>query len=198
MHYMRASGLYAFPFKSNKFVQGWQVSGILAAVSGPPFTVFDGFNDAGEQGWTGALNGERPNLVPGCSANPILGQVSNSVGFVGRWYNPSCFVPQAVGTLGNLGRDTLVGPGFTNLDFALMKTTPVPKFSEQFAVQFRAEFFDILNHRNFNLPNQNVFSQTSTAATTAANFLTQSVSTSALAGQITSTAGNEVIGARNE
>jgi hypothetical protein len=116
------------------------------------------------------------------------------VGFVGRWYNPSCFAPQAVGTLGNLGRDTLVGPGFTNLDFALMKTTPVPKISEQFAVQFRAEFFDILNHPNFNLPNQNVFSQTSTAATTAANFLTQSVSTSALAGQITSTAGNEVIG----
>ena len=190
----RVSGLYSFPFKANKLVAGWQVSGILSAVSGPPFTIFDGFNDAGEQGWVGALSGERPNLVPGCSPNPILGQVSNSVGFVGRWYNPSCFAPQAVGTLGNLGRDTLVGPGFTNFDFALLKTTSIPKISESFAVQFRAEFFDLFNHPNFNLPNQNVFSQTSTPATTVANFLTQSVAPSPLAGQIVATAGNEVIG----
>jgi Carboxypeptidase regulatory-like domain len=171
----RASGLYALPFKENKLVEGWQFSGILTAISGPPFTVVDGFNDAGQ---TAVNTGQRPNLVSGCSPNPVLGQVS-------KWYNPSCFTPQAIGTLGDLGRDTLVAPGFTNLDFALVKNTPVPKISEQFAVQFRAEFFDILNHPNFNVPNTSVFARTATSG---------AVSLSPTSGQITSTAGNEVIG----
>jgi hypothetical protein len=82
------------------------------------------------------------------------------VGKVNEWYNPGCFSLQAPGTLGNLGRDTLVGPDFFDLDLALMKDTAVRKISEQFRIQFRAEVFNLMNHPNFSLPNQNVFSQT--------------------------------------
>ncbi len=50
------------------------------------------------------------------------------------------------GTLGNSGRDSLNNPNFVNFDFALFKDT---RLTEKVTVQFRAEFFDILNHPNF-------------------------------------------------
>ena len=59
--------------------------------------------------------------------------------------------------LGNLARNTLIGPGFADLDSSLSKTTRVPKISEQFAVQFRAEFFNLLNHPNFGAPATGLF-----------------------------------------
>jgi hypothetical protein len=62
---------------------------------------------------------------------------------------------QPAGTYGNVGRNTLRGPNFFNLDMALLKDT---KLAESFALQFRAEFFNILNHENFDLPANNVFS----------------------------------------
>jgi hypothetical protein len=46
----------------------------------------------------------------------------------------------------------LIGPGTTNLDFSVFKNNPVKKISESFNVQFRAEFFNILNHANFAVP----------------------------------------------
>lgn len=167
-----ASGLYQLPFKSNFFVQGWQFSGILNVGTGNPFSVFDGFDRAGLSSVSG---GERPNLVPGCSSNPKIGKVN-------EWYNPSCFALQPAGTLGNLGRNTLIGPGFSDLDFALMKNTTVPRISEAFAVQFRVEAFDALNHPNFNFPNNGngIFQSSGILNTTAP--------------KITSTNGNEVIG----
>jgi hypothetical protein len=53
---------------------------------------------------------------------------------------------------GNVGRNTLIGPGLTNLDFSVVKNNHIRKISESFNVQFRAEFFNILNHANFNVP----------------------------------------------
>lgn len=169
-----ASGLYQLPFKRNFMVQGWQLSGIVSADTGTPYTVFEGFDVAGLS--ENAAAGERPNLVPGCSSNPKIGKVS-------EWYNPSCFSLPAPGTLGNLGRNTLIAPGFSDVDIALMKMTPVPKISEAFAVQFRVETFDTLNHPNFNFPaqpGQSVF--------------TAQGGVNPAAGEIQSTAGNEVIG----
>jgi hypothetical protein len=58
--------------------------------------------------------------------------------------------------LGNLGRNTVIGPGLVNFDFSIVKNTKVPKISETFAVQFRAEFFNILNHTNFAPPVDNL------------------------------------------
>jgi hypothetical protein len=53
---------------------------------------------------------------------------------------------------GNVGRNTLIGPGLTNLDFSVVKNNTIRKISESFNVQFRAELFNILNHANFNVP----------------------------------------------
>jgi hypothetical protein len=53
---------------------------------------------------------------------------------------------------GNVGRNTLIGPGLTNLDFSVFKNNYIRRISESFNVQFRAEFFNILNHANFNVP----------------------------------------------
>jgi hypothetical protein len=57
--------------------------------------------------------------------------------------------------LGNLGRNTVIGPGLFNLDYSMVKNNKVPKISENFAVQFRVEFFNVLNHANFAPPNVN-------------------------------------------
>ena len=53
---------------------------------------------------------------------------------------------------GSAGRNILIGPGLSNLDFSVFKNNPVKRISESFNVQFRAEFFNILNHANFAVP----------------------------------------------
>ena len=66
-----------------------------------------------------------------------------------------CFRTSAPGTYGNLGRNTLIGPRFFNADLALVKNTAV---REKMNLEFRAEFFNLLNHSNFMEPNILVFS----------------------------------------
>jgi hypothetical protein len=75
---------------------------------------------------------------------------------VNQWYNPSCFTLPAVGTIGTLGRGALLGPGLFSFDMALAKET---KISERLSAQFRAEFFNIIDHTNLADPNVNEFSQ---------------------------------------
>jgi hypothetical protein len=55
--------------------------------------------------------------------------------------------------LGNAGRNSLYGPGLATVDFSIFKNFRVPRISEAFNLQFRAEFFNILNHTNFQAPN---------------------------------------------
>ena len=142
----RASTVIGLPFHGNRAVEGWQVTGIVSLISGPPFTVFTGFDQAGV---ATILLDERPNLIPGQSNNPKVGRVN-------EWFNPTAFGLPAVGTFGNLGRNTLIGPNLKDVDLALMKET---KISERASVQFRAEIFNVFNRANFGLPNTNVFVQ---------------------------------------
>jgi hypothetical protein len=58
--------------------------------------------------------------------------------------------------LGNLGRNSITGPGFFNIDFSIVKDTYVPKVSEAFDIELRAEFFNVLNHPNFGPPVDNL------------------------------------------
>ncbi len=60
--------------------------------------------------------------------------------------------PQCFNLRGNSGRNILIGPGLSNLDFSVFKNNPVKRISETFNVQFRAEFFNILNRANFAVP----------------------------------------------
>ena len=72
-----------------------------------------------------------------------------------QWFNPNAFILPAAGTYGNLGRGVFTGPGLADLDLSLFKTTAI---SERASLQFRAEFFNVLNHANFGTPNATVFS----------------------------------------
>jgi len=149
-HNLVANSTYTLPFRKNQLVQGWQLSGILTWHTGYPVTITDGFSQAFSGG-----GANRPNVAPGCSDNPKM-TTGNTVN---DYFNTSCFTLPSVGLLGDLGRNTLIGPGFVDFDSSLAKTTRIPKISEKFAVQFRAEFFNLLNHPNFSAPASGVFVQ---------------------------------------
>jgi hypothetical protein len=132
-------------------LSGWQFGGVFSASDGAPFTPVLNFNDP-----LGQLNTDPwdfPDRVAGC--NPVN---SNYKSQNLQYVNLNCFsVPPIVTVngvhyirMGNGGRNTIVGPGLANLDFSLVKNTYVKKISESFNVQFRAEFFNILNRANFN------------------------------------------------
>jgi hypothetical protein len=153
-HAFRLNMLGNLPFHGNRLVEGWQLTGILAANTGLPFNVIDGVDQSNQ---INATNFPRPNyapnnpaitdlagnvIYPACNNNPMIKTSA-------MWFNPNCFSQQAFGTLGNFGREGLVGPGIFNLDTGILKTT---KIRETMTLQFRAEFFNVLNHTNLSLP----------------------------------------------
>ena len=112
-------------------------------------------------------------------------QVASSILAGGSIYNANCdstlgTFPQCFNLRGNYGRNTLIGPGITNLDFSLYKNNYVKRISETFNVQFRAEVFNILNHANFAVPvapdNTDIFDG-SGAPTGVAGLLTSTTTT---------------------
>jgi hypothetical protein len=86
-------------------------------------------------------------VVPG--VNPILPNWSAATGYL----NPLAFSQPTDGTFGDLGRDSIYGPGYKNWDFSITKNTHI---TERVSLQLRAEFFNLLNHPNFALPNHNI------------------------------------------
>jgi hypothetical protein len=159
--------IYQLPFHGNRFVEGWQVSGIFTAQSGSPFSISDGFDQAGLDNNVAST---RPDVVPGC--NPYVkkrAQPFPGAPFVEpEWLNPvdTCFTLEPAGALGNARRNSLFGPHFINLDFALLKNT---KITERVSAQFRAEFFNLANRSDFVAPNSSVFSGSGTTDAGVAN-----------------------------
>ncbi|MBI3940062.1 MAG: TonB-dependent receptor [Acidobacteria bacterium] len=123
-------------------VRGWQVNGISAFASGSPLTAVLGFNRSRN---LDDRVPDRPNLKAGASNNPVLGGPD-------LYFDVTAFELQPAGFFGNVGRNTIVGPGGVNVDFSLAKNTPLRVVSETAQVQFRAEFFNVLNHANFAVP----------------------------------------------
>lgn len=124
--------------------RGWEASGILTAYSGLPFTVQLGTNRSNDGN---SDNPDRPNLKPGASNNPIAGSVT-------QWYDPTAFAFPAAGTYGNVGRNTLIGPGLVTVNTALVKAF---RPREEQSVSLRIECFNLLNRANFGLPNPVAF-----------------------------------------
>jgi len=143
-HNLTFNAVYRFPFKGNRLVEGWQLSGIETYRTGVPFTVTTGFDTAllGNNFAT-----PRPNRIAGCDITANQSRI--------HWFNPDCFQLPARGTLGNAGRNIGTGPNYTTLDVNLSKDT---KMTEATSLQFRAEFFNVLNHTNFNYPTLGAFS----------------------------------------
>jgi hypothetical protein len=128
-----ASGVGGF------FVNGWKLSALGILRTGIANTVFIGTNPFGD----GNFTNQRPNSVLG------VDQYAANKGPDG-WLNPAAFTIPAAGTFGNLGRNTFFGPSFKQIDLSMLKDF---KINERVKLEYRAEFFNILNHPNFDQPN---------------------------------------------
>jgi hypothetical protein len=136
-----------------KVIGGWQLNGITTFMSGTPFTVYDSAG-VSAQGGAPEISGfpsDRPNLV----GDPMQGTCLNGAhtGTPDCWYNPAAFqrlnIDTQIGQFGNLGRNTVTGPGLQLWDISAMKNF---RFTESKSLQFRAELFNIFNHANFGVP----------------------------------------------
>ena len=156
------SAVYRLPFghgrkflaNANRVVDalagGWQLSNIVTAQTGMPFSV----SMATATDNTGTF--QRPNRS--CDGNLSGGQRS-----IHDWYQLACFTTPAIYTFGNTGRNVLIGPNLATWDLGADKDFRV---TERSGLQFRAEFFNFLNHPNFGLPNASIGSTAAGTITT--------------------------------
>jgi hypothetical protein len=144
---------------------GWTASAIVTVQSGFPFSPQLGYNPTGNGD---TRNPVRPNWNPAFSGKlyPRTPQ---------QWFNPQAFLPPDAGTFGNVGRDSLNGPGLTELDLSASKNT---RLTERVGLQFRAEFFNVLNHSNFLTPNEVVYSSATSGISPTAGVVTATSTTS--------------------
>jgi hypothetical protein len=151
------------------FAKGWQLNNITTVTSGHPFTVRLGFNRSGNLNTTSFSMNERPNLKAGVSNNPIFGGPD-------RYWDINAFELPPVNQSGNLGRNTLIGPGLVNLDLSLGKSF---NLGENRNLQFRAEVFNAPNHPNFAVPSGVIaFTNASSAISPTWGRITSTVTTS--------------------
>ena len=140
---------------------GWQLAGIVTLRSGVPFSPELSFDRARALPRSGGA-GQRPNLVAGASANPVLGGPQ-------QYYDPLAFELPAEGTLGNLPRNTIIGPGYASWDGSLMRSI---RMGGERRLQLRLEAFNILNRANFGLPVRTVFDSATTRVANAGEITT--------------------------
>ena len=176
-HAASLNGSYELPFGAQRHflnhasrpvdavAGGWTASAIVTLQSGFPFSPQLGYNPTGNGD---TRNPVRPNWNPAFS-----GQLYPRT--PGQWFNPQAFLPPATGTYGNVARDSLVGPGLSELDLSASKDT---RLTEALKLQFRAEFFNILNHTNFLTPNEVVYSSATAGVSPTAGVITATSTTS--------------------
>ncbi|HWP85879.1 MAG TPA: TonB-dependent receptor [Terriglobia bacterium] len=149
---------------ANAILGGWQISGVFAAQTGNPFSI------AGEDSYSHVrfAGGARPDLAPGGNNNPTFDDRvqwtrANEPGLL--WFDGSNFKNQGLGPdgtipsgyYGNLGRNTVIGPGMVKMDFSVLKNFPL---GEEKNLQFRAEFFNLFNTPQFAEPDTSITSET--------------------------------------
>ena len=123
-------------------LSGWQWGGILRIASGEPFTPIITGDPLGMKG----DQFDRPDVLtgPGCSGSLV--NPGNPLDYI----KTQCFAfPNPRTRFGDAGRNILIGPGILNLDTSLVRNIGG---LEKFHAQFRAEFFNVLNHTNFASP----------------------------------------------
>ena len=168
-HVAVVNATYALPFGhgkrflgdvggfENTLGSGWTVNSIVTLQGGFPFSPQLTYNPS-NNGDT--RNPVRPFANPAFTGPVILGKPS-------QWFDPNAFLapantPANGGFYGNVGRDTLIGPGLATWDFSVLKDT---RIRERLNVQFRAEIFNLLNRANFSLPNAVVFTPSGVSPT---------------------------------
>jgi len=134
---------------ADRAVSGWTLSGITTVQSGFPFTPQLGYNPTGSGD---SRNPVRPDRNPSFSGSIYTrGATAQRVA---QYFNPAAFRAPAYGTVGNLSRNSLVGPGYSDVDLSLTKNTQI---TERLRAQFRAEAFNVLNRTNLQTPTPTVF-----------------------------------------
>jgi hypothetical protein len=147
-HSLVFNAVYVLPqFKhlgtlGNALLGDWQLNTIASFYSGTPLNIFSGVDTAG----LGGAGSQRPNLVPGVD---IYAGGNDPLQII----NPAAFRIPAQGTIGNLGRGSVRGPGSKNVDFSVAKNW---KVRERVGLQFRAEMFNVFNFVNFRGHNASV------------------------------------------
>ena len=126
------NGIYDVPLRGRWFLEGWRLAAIVQVQSGSPVNIVTSNSTV-----NGIANTLRPDVT-----GPIA-----VIGSVDKWFDTSVF--QAAPHFGSLGRNVIIGPGFSNTDFSIIKNT---RLGEKLRMQFRAEFFDLFNHANFGPP----------------------------------------------
>jgi len=146
---------------------GWQIGGIFKASDGIPFTATFGSN-GDVLGKKSSNTFDYPNRLTGSGCNTLVnpGNPNNYIKTLcfaiptapdATFYAANCDPSRGTGLQcfnlrGNAGRNILIGPGLTDFDFSLFKNNYIPRISEKFNIQFRAELFNVLNHPNFAPP----------------------------------------------
>ena len=172
-HLFVSSGVYALPvgrgkeFLStpNRFVQAvagnWNIGGIVSLHSGLSLECTAGADIANVGGGT-----QRCNQI----GSPYGGGNSGFKQTKTSWLNPAAF-NTVVYTFGTEGRNNLTGPPYKDVDFSAFKDFPL---TERVKLQIRAEFFNVLNHTNFSLPNSNIQAGTAFGQIFGSSFARQS------------------------
>jgi hypothetical protein len=159
----RVPGLDSLPRPLALAAKGWEMSALFKANTGVPFTPTFG-TDGDPLGLNSSDPWDYPNRLsgPGCGSLVNPGNPNHyiktecfsvptapSQAFYSKYCDPSFGYPTCINLRGNAGRNILTGPGLANLDFSLVKNNHI---TESLNLQFRAEFFNLLNHANFQVP----------------------------------------------
>ncbi|HEY4660370.1 MAG TPA: hypothetical protein VIG91_02640, partial [Terriglobales bacterium] len=147
-HRFAMSAVYSVPgFTNSKWTsaltKNWQLSTVYQVETGFPFTI----SVFGDTANSGTVLGENP-IRANYTGQPIFGAGTRNAT---EWFNPGAFATPAAYTFGNVGRNSLYGPGMQTLDFAVAREFSV---SERAKFQFRGEFFNALNHTNLGTPDR--------------------------------------------
>ena len=145
---------------SSKLLNGWEASMITVIRSGPYFSVSSGIDNS--------LSGPTTNSGTNDLADRVYGvPVSRPAGAskLAEYFNTSAFQENALGTFGNSGRNSMVGPGYWDTDAGLLKSFPI---TETLNLALKAEFFNLPNYVNFDTPgsvftNRNTFGKIQSA-----------------------------------
>ena len=152
-HTLVISHVYELPFGAGRpfanhgvmsqIVGGWDLSGLWTIYSGMHFNPVNAVDNISGTHYPGGTNYERPNVVAGCDPNVVPGGRTRL-----EWFNPNCYALPPLGTFGNSGAYTIVGPGLFTVDFGLHRNFSI---KEKMRLQLRWETFNTINHTNLDL-----------------------------------------------
>ena len=158
-HNLQIYGIYELPFGAGKkyassgplslLAGGWQVNGVMSRMSGTPFTVTSAATSLNAPGNTQTADQVKADV-----------QIFGKIGRGESYFDPSAFAPVTAVRYGTVGRNSMRGPGVFNFDGSLFRNF---KLTERFALQFRAEVFNLTNTPAFNNPGANASSPTRNA-----------------------------------